>query len=138
MCYDSKMNTLHLCIDSALYDVITSKNPFHLGVFEAPSETLNQVAHLWNAYLKDEDVQGAFIAYPMLKTIFDMLKRPGHRAFVFSTRDGHTLAAVRTNILNGEHVWFRWIDAPELEDSVKKQCLDRNIYGNAITVWSYC
>ena len=132
------MNTVQLCIDSALHDIVTSKNPFHLGVFEASSDTLGEIAPLWNAYLKDEDVQAAFIAYPMLKTIFDMLKRPGHRAFVFSTRDGHTLAAVRTNILHGEHVWFRWVDAPELEDAVKKQCLDRNIYGNAITVWSYC
>lgn len=132
------MDTLQLCIDSALHDIITAKTPFHLGVFEASSDTLGEIAPLWSAYLKNEDVQGAFIAYPMLKTIFNMLNRPGHRAFIFSTRDGITLAAVRTDILNGEHVWFRWVDAPELEDAVKRQCIDRNVYGKAITVWSYC
>lgn len=129
------MNILHTCIDGSIHDIVKENHAHHLGVFEAAPEVLQAVEHLWNAYPTPHP---AFQQYPMLKTIFDMLQRPGKRVFIFSTRSGDTLAAVRTDILHGEHVWFRWLEAPELQDAVTKQCLDKNIYGHAITVWSYC
>jgi hypothetical protein len=135
------MNIIHTHIDSALHDIVQSKTANHLGVFEGHTNILQGVEALWNVFSVDashSNLATAFQQYPLLKTIFQMLQRPGQRAFVFSTRDGYTLAAVRTNIIDGEHVWFRWVEAPELEEAVTKQCLDRNIYGHAITVWSYC
>lgn len=135
------MNIIHTCIDSALHDIIQEKTPHHLGVFEGQTSILHGIEALWGVFIQEQahsNLSLAFQQYPLLKTIFQMLQRPGPRAFIFSTRDGCTLAAVRTNILHGEHVWFRWLDAPELEEAVTKQCLDRNIYGHAITVWSYC
>jgi len=135
------MNIIQTCIDSALHDIVKEQTSYHIGVFEASTEVLRGVEALWNAYLEsptNSNLTVPFQEYPMLKTIFDMLQRPGRRAFIFSTRDGHTLAAVRTDIVHGEHVWFRWLDCPELEEAVMKQCLERHMYGHAITVWSYC
>lgn len=129
------MNILHTCIDGSIHDIVKENHAHHLGVFEAAPAVLQAVEQLWNAYPTPHP---AFQQYPLLKTIFDMLQRPGKRVFIFSTRSGETLAAVRTDILHGEHVWFRWLEAPELQDAVTKQCLDKNIYGHAITVWSYC
>ena len=135
------MNIIHTCIDSALHDIIQTKKPHHIGVFEASSDILQGVEALWNVFIVDashSNLTMAFHQYPLLKTIFQMLLRPGTRAFIFSTRDNCTLAVVRTDILHGENVWFRWLEVPELEEAVTKQCIDRNIYGHAITVWSYC
>lgn len=130
------MNTY---IDASLNDIIESSTPYHVGVFEAVEHILEQVQPLWacwNSDSENEDVRAAFKHYPQLKIIFDMLTRPGRRAFVLSTRGGKTLAVVRMPLMHGEGVFFRWLDY-DISELVAKQCLDRNVYGHAVTVWSY-
>jgi hypothetical protein len=128
------MNTL---VDATLHDLIVGSQPYHVGVFQAPKDTITHVQNIYNAWASGSSVEAAFTAYPMLRTIFQMLRRPGTRAFVFASREGKTLAIVRANIIGGEHVWFRWLEE-NMSDAVSKQCRAVNIYGHAITVWSYC
>ena len=130
------MNTY---IDASLHDIICASNPHHVGVFEANDHILEQVQPLWIQWNKDSNdvsVQLAFKSYPKLEMIFNLLTRPGSRAFVLSTRSGKTLALVRVPLLHGEGVYFRWIE-DDMSDMVAKQCLARNIYGHAVTVWAY-
>jgi hypothetical protein len=133
------MNVIHQTIDAKLYDILKQRAAHHIGVFEGPPgvlSTLEAVWHAWRQNPRDGHVELAFKTYPPLKMIFDMLMRPGERAFVLSERSGATLSIVRTSIVAGEQVWFRWMDG-DLSDAVAAQCLRRNVYGHAVTVWAY-
>ena len=128
-----------LDMDTALQGIITSGTPYHVGVFEARPGVLDQLQELWALWREAPDraeVAAAFGAYPQLQTIFSVLTRPGQRAFVLAERAGKSLAVARIRTGNAEQVWFRWIVA-DFGEAVTKQCHDRNIYGHAVTVWSY-
>ena len=69
------MNTL---VDATLHDLIVGSQPYHVGVFQAPKDTITHVQNIYNAWASGSNVEAAFTAYPMLRTIFQMLRRPGH------------------------------------------------------------